>query len=195
MATKTIVIAEGKSDEDAGQPVFSAGPVPQFSREAAHGQDERHEDDAFDQHLGQGEVRGALQREHQGDPVPGDGHHQHREEAFVGAHGGQRADNDPGSGDQLQGRVGVDEIDAVRQRLAGEDQDRQREDERHRQDDGKVEEQRTALGPSGDPDRDVVQRPDGQLVGAVAVDPGREPGPAPGTPRRGRSTWPDPGQR
>ena len=165
--------AECQADHHADDPVFPAGAVPQPRRKAPHGQHERHQDDGFDQHLGQGEVRGPLQGEHHGNPVAGDGHHQDGQEPFVGADRGQRADHDPGAGHQLQRRAGIDDIEAGRQRLVGQQQRRQRQDERHGQDDGEVEEQRTSLGPAGDPDGGVVQGADRLLVGAVAVDPAR----------------------
>ena len=54
----------------------------------------------------------------------------------------------------------------------------QRQDKRHGEDDGQVEVQRTALRAAGDPDGDVVQRADGELVGAVARRSSRAPGTA-----------------
>ena len=172
--------AERGADDHADHPVPSAGAVPQFRREAAHGQDEGHQDDGLHQHLGQREVRGALQREHQRDAVAGDGHHEDGQEALVGPDGGQCADHDPRAHHDLQRCVGVDEVEVSGQRLVGQHQGGERQDERHGQDDGQVEVQRTALGPPGDPDGDVVEGADGQLVGAVAVDPARDQALEPG---------------
>ena len=107
--------AEGQADDHPHHPVFAAGGSRSSAGQAAHRQDEGHQDDGLHQHLGQGKVRRTLQRKHQCDAVAGDGHHEDGQESLVRLDRSQGPDHDAGARPPAGVGTGVDQVDSLRE--------------------------------------------------------------------------------
>ena len=161
---------DGEADGEAHPPAAGERPVGEVRGEAAQHEDEDDERDGLDEHLGEGEVGGAVQQEDAGDRVPGEAQEDDGFEATT------RAGREDRGEDGRRAEHGLRRLVPRSRALRGCRPEQQRDpddDDEHDEDEAEVHGERTTLGERGDVRGEVVELAHEPPVDDVGLGPRR----------------------